>query len=174
MQAMCPRKYQLLLKEFVSKGFRFPSKATITRARARIDLAASLIHREAFRHGRYSRPEHGVRTLYVYTDSSPSEGRDVMETIFDVCTRGSQPTMLLLPRVLLANGYSSANDKAAALLWQLWLDCGPLLQDLISCLCDIRCIAALCDPVQTSNITLSFKNIARVCDELSNMICLWK
>ena len=108
VQAMWTRKYQLLLKEFVSKRFRFPSKATMTRARARIDLAASLIHREEFRHGRYSRPVHGVRTLHVFFDSSPSEGRDVMETIFDVCTSGSQPTMLLLPSCLVGSSSLAA------------------------------------------------------------------
>ena len=72
---MWPRKYQLLLKEFVSEGFRDPSKTTMSRARARIDLAALLVHREALRHGRYRRTVHGVRTLNVYTDSSPSKGR---------------------------------------------------------------------------------------------------
>ena len=32
---------------------------------------------------------------------------------------GSQPQMFLLLGVLLAHGYSNANDKAPALLWQL-------------------------------------------------------
>ena len=111
LQAMCTAKYQLLLKDLVSEAFRFPSRSTMMRAR--------LIHREAFRHGRYRSPVHGLRTLYVYIDSSPTEGPDVMGTIVDVCISGSQPSMFLLPGVFLAHGYSSATDKAAALLWQL-------------------------------------------------------
>ena len=102
------------------------------RARTRIDLAALPIHREAFRLGEIWSPRARFPDAQMSFLIHPHR-KDVMETIVDVRVSGSQPSMFLLPGVLLAHGHSSANDKAAALLWQLWLECGPLLQDLISC-----------------------------------------
>ncbi len=115
-----------------------------------------LIHREKFAEGEYRQPSSGTRALFIYTDSSPSKGREVLGTVMDVFIGGSLLRTMTLPCTVLAHGYSSAYDKTSAVLLQLWLTCGPELTRVISVLSDIRCF---CTDFGVESLLADMKNI---------------
>ena len=67
--------------------------------------------------------------ICLYADSSPAAGIDIFAMIAEVWINGIC-RMLVLPGIVLGHGHGSALDKLMALLWALWLVCGPTVASL--------------------------------------------
>jgi hypothetical protein len=141
VRALWPKRHKVVLADVEANGASMPSATTLERARPRLDCASMLCSRTDFA-GRYKRPCPGSRAIFVYTDASPSKGREVFGSILDLYLCGRRECTLVLPGVLLSHGYTTALSKASALLWQLWLVAGPDVCRFRELLEDIPCISA--------------------------------
>ena len=100
--------------------------------------------RQRFYDGIWSRKA-GARAIFIYTDSSPTRGQEVLGTLLDVLINGEVVAhAFVLTGALLAHGYQGVLSKSATVLWQLWLSCGPDLHVFLEVLLDVRCFITDC------------------------------
>ena len=83
---------------------------------------------------------------------------EVMGSIIELCIMGVLVGTHVLPGTLLAHGFHGVFDCSSALMWQLWLVCGPQLANLVQVLWDVRVI---CSDWGTESGIANTKNFLR-------------
>ena len=102
------------------------NRETLRLSRVRLDVLCMSIHRRLC-----SQLLSGARgsqtSIYLYTDSSPQwRGSELFASSIEVYDCGEEYlSRRLLPVVALDKGLFDGIGKTLALLWQLWLCCGP-------------------------------------------------
>ena len=71
-----------------------------------------------------------IEAINVYSDGSPNTGLEFQGMLIDIFYRDDTARQLILPGSTLAYGLTDAISKGLALLWSLWLVCGPFKEDL--------------------------------------------
>jgi hypothetical protein len=111
-------------------------------ARVRLDVASMLLHR------RLCESLGGVAgqgvAYYLYTDASPQwRGSELCASSLDMVDHVSQAySRRLLPIVSLDKGFFDSLGKTLALLWQLWLCCGPSFEAMRRCCSQVRSVTS--------------------------------
>ena len=113
-----------LSKEQLLSGMETMSYATLREARVRCDIASMMLWRKLVQHVMDTHDPSSVH-CYLYIDSSPQwRGFELLATSLEIFD-GSSYTRRLLLVVSLDRNRLGIQGKAIALLWQLWLVCGP-------------------------------------------------
>ena len=111
---------------------RLPSRQTLQRARARLDVSAIL-----FNHWHFAQ-EKRLSFRYIAYDASPQEGTELfasVERLIFVQADG-EATLVQerrLPLVTLGHGRYSLPDKLQAHVHQTWLELGPTPANMTAC-----------------------------------------
>ena len=128
----CQERYDTLM----DTGFEFPSRRPIERSRPRLDITCNLLIRRWFHTVVFAAASFWI---CLYADSSPVSGYDIFGMICDVFVDGVKHTFML-PGSVLGHGHTSALDKTMALLWAIWLACGPDVESFERVVMAIICI----------------------------------
>ena len=130
LRLMAPDEWERLWADAKASGLEVPSHQTLSRARIRLDAARCLWERRV-----RSRTEN---YRYMYADASPIGGREYFAVRCDILPTEAagrevdfgRLRSVLAPLACLGHGRATAAGKAAALLWQLFLEDGPSLRTL--------------------------------------------
>ncbi|CAK0911592.1 unnamed protein product [Prorocentrum cordatum] len=104
-----------------------PSRSTWDRAPQRLDVVGMLLQRRQFH---AERKFDMIRSIHLYSDSSPVTSEELQGMIMDVVRKDGGIRRSVLPGSTLAYGQTSAIAKGIALLWALFLVCGPDYADI--------------------------------------------
>ena len=99
-----------------------PKHIAMRSALARTDVVCMLLVRRLFKRWR---ADDVVKVVNVYSDASPVVGTELQGMILDIIFRDGSLERLILPGSTLAYGHGGAISKGVALVWALWLVCGP-------------------------------------------------
>ena len=119
------------------------NKENIRAARVRLDLMCMTLIRSWLRLFMGGDRLQFVN-MFVYTDASPQwRGSELAATSLEVADLNTNFwSRRLLPVVQLDRGLYDATGKTLALLWQLWLCCGPSWGDMVRACSRIRAIVS--------------------------------
>lgn len=118
LQAMCPDAWAAFV---AAQNVRWPGRACLHLARVRFDMAMSLAQRALSKDVAVG--EVPVDS-YLLLDGSPTSGFEAM-AMMQQDFLGNELEQRLLPFSYLGYGHMAAKDKLFALLWAVFLECGP-------------------------------------------------
>jgi hypothetical protein len=99
-----------------------PSRASLQRARQKVDIVAMLLERREYRAAVVSGR---LLALNIYTDASPVMGVEIQGLVVDLIFKDRAMERVVMPGGTLSYGRCGAMNKTAALLYSLWLLFGP-------------------------------------------------
>ena len=109
-----------------------PSKDTLDRSRARIDVVSMLLQRRVFHD---ARQKGAILAIHVYSDASPILGEELQGMVLDICWKSGAVSRTILPGSCIRYGLGSATMKGI-----YWLCClvrrphqTSAMQSLCSC-----------------------------------------
>ena len=97
-------------------------KRTLARTAEALDIVGMSLQRREFRADRLT---NSVRAVNLFTDSSPTTGEEIQGMVMELIRTSSEVCRTLLPGSTLVYGQYNAVAKTVALVWSLWLVCGP-------------------------------------------------
>ena len=109
------------------EGKHDPSRKTLDRNAAKLDVVDCLLERRALR---ADRQFDTARSIHLYTDGSPVTGEELQGMIMDVVYRSGEGRRATLPGASLFYGAMDAISKSVAMLWAIFLICCPLFEDM--------------------------------------------
>jgi hypothetical protein len=71
-----------------------------------------------------------IEAINLYSDGSPNTGLEFQGMIMEVFYKDGTARRIILPGSTLAYGLADAVSKGLALLWSLWLVCGPSIENV--------------------------------------------
>jgi len=101
-----------------------PSRSTIDRAAAVVDIVGMLMHRRVFEDVCANDATQSIR---CYSDSSPVVGNEMQGMLCDFIHFDGSMRRTTLPGMTLHYGHYDAVNKVIAFVWAVWLMCGPTL-----------------------------------------------
>ena len=110
-----------------SKKIKRASKNTLFRAFSKMDAVNVLLHR---REWRAERIHDTIEAVNVLTDSSPTSGLEYQGMVAQVRRKDGSWYEVTFPGSTLSYGRADAVGKGMALLWGVWLLCGPFFLDV--------------------------------------------
>lgn len=118
LKAEYPEKWQDIR---ASRTHRWPGRVSLQTARARFDMAIALSYRAL---SQAAASEKTPFDVYLFLDGSPTSGFEALAIVQQEAI-GEDISERILPLTYLGFGHMAAVDKIFALLWVLFLECGP-------------------------------------------------
>ena len=137
VRALWPSKCRVMMDELMASGFEFPSRASLARARPRLDATYMLLERFEWHLGLFAHEEGANRSIHMTADGSPNSGRDIFGILLDLFV-WNRFYHRILPGTSLGHGFMAVVDKMMALLWAVWLCVGPDISNVERFLLDVR------------------------------------
>ena len=97
-------------------------RSTLDRCNARLDVVACLLERRQF-HADMKTDR--IAAINLQTDASPVTGAELQGMVAEFIHRDKTVRQTILPGSTLHYGHCDAIAKAIALVWAVWLICGP-------------------------------------------------
>jgi len=104
------------------------ARVLLDRARARLNVVETLLERREFH---ADRVHDQIVAINLFSDASPNCGLEFQGMICDVWKRDLSCRRVVLPGSSLSYGLADGISKGIALLWSIWVLCGPLHADVI-------------------------------------------
>ena len=130
-------------------------KRTLARTAEALDIVGMNLQRREFRADRLT---NSVRAVNLFTDSSPTAGEEIQGMVMELVRTSSEVCRTLLPGSTLVYGQYNAVAKTVALVWSLWLVCGPLFCDMNFLFSKVRCV---CTDFGTEQKTIEMPDILK-------------
>ena len=111
--------------------------SSLFRGLGRLDVTCCLLHRREWHADVLT---DAIEAVTMHTDASPTAGLEYQGVMAQVKKRDGTHYDLTLPGTSLAYGFQDLVSKTVALLWAVWLICGPELRDIDYFLNKVVCV----------------------------------
>ena len=103
------------------------SQASYSRNRLKLDSVHSNLTRREFSHLCKEENRGSVSSMHLFSDASPVSGEELQGMVLQVMMKSNELLIYTMPGVMLMYGCCGLVHKVLALLWSLFLLCGPSL-----------------------------------------------
>ena len=103
-------------------------RTTLDMGKAKADVVGMLVHRRRF-HAEME--DDLIDAIGIYSDASPVVGAEIQGMVLDFVRANGEVRRVPLPGSTLTYGHFDAMNKSMALVWAIWLVCGPLEKHLV-------------------------------------------